>query len=77
MGDDNKVTKGLCNADRWTFMGSLLICLGGTMVSVGNLLRLNEAGRLSDHAPSPTIFSEQKPVAGSSNPNSRARDYFL
>lgn len=77
MGDENKVTTGFCDPDRWTFIGSLLICVGGTMVSVGNLLRLNETGRLSEHAPNPKIFSEQVPVAGSGSPNSRARDYFL
>lgn len=76
MSGKNNFLGGLSNADRWTFFGSLLIAVGGCAVSVGNLLRLNEAGRLSEAAINPTIFSESKPGTSPVSSGGKARDYF-
>lgn len=76
MKDENGLYRGLCDPDHWTFVGSLLIAIGGCAVSVGNLLRLNASGRLSEHTISPTAFTETKPAASPGEPNARARNYF-
>lgn len=76
MSGENNLLSGLSNADRWTFFGSLLIAIGGCAVSIGNLLRLNEAGRLNEATVSPTMFSELKPVTSPVSNGGKARDYF-
>lgn len=52
---DTKTFLELSKADQLALIGNILICFGGMAVSVAQLLKMSESGRLAEHAFSPSF----------------------
>lgn len=74
---DSRTTKNLTAADRWTFMGHLLVIFSTVAFSVSALLRLSEDGRLPDGNGAGVNGGQSMQNSGRQGfGNLTARDYF-
>lgn len=75
--EEKRTFRELSSADQIALVGNLLFVIGGMCVSVSQLLRLSESGRIGEQVINPTQMYPGNQNSNGGAPSTRAREFFL